>query len=83
MGAVYEVSGGDAYGMGGLVELPKREGATDRDADPEDDEEGCGVLCGDAVPEPEDVASIVDAEPCSDGVTDGAAGSEGNHELLA
>ena len=29
------------------------------------------------------MASIVDAEPCSDGVTYGAADSEGDHELLA
>lgn len=83
MRTVYEVSGGDAYGMGGLVELPKGEGATDRDTDPQNNEEGCGVLCGDAVPEAEDVASVMDAEPCSDCMTNGAADGEANHELLA
>ena len=66
----------------GLVELPKADGAADDDGGPDDDEDGCGVLSGEVVPEAEDVAPVVDSEPCGDGVAGGSADGEGGHEGL-
>ena len=70
-------------GTGGLVELPEGEGATDGNADPEDDEHGCRVFGREAVPKTQDVAAVVNAEPCGDGVADGAADGEGDHEFFS
>jgi len=73
----------DTDGTGGLVELPEGEGAADGDADPENDEHGCRVFSGETVPEVKDVAAVVDAKPCSNGVADGAADGEGDHEFFS
>ena len=72
--------GGDV--AGGLVKLPEGEGAAQDDGGPDDDEDRCGVLGREVVPEAEDVAAVVDAEPSGDRVACGAADGEGGHEGL-
>ena len=46
IGAVYETAGADADGARGLIELPEGEGAAGGDADPDHDQDGCGVFRG-------------------------------------
>ena len=82
-GGLTRVAERDAYGARGLVELPEGDGATDRDADPENDEDGCGVFGGETVPEAENASAVVDAEPCGDDVTQRAADGEGDHEFFS
>ena len=69
-------------GVRGLVELPEGDGAADEDGGPEDDEDRGGPLGGDLVPEVQDVAAVVDAEPGGDGVAGAAADGEGGEELV-
>ena len=67
---VYEASGSAAYADGarGFVELPKGEDATDDDADPDHDDDGHCVFCGEAIPDANDVPAVVDAKPRRDDV---------------
>jgi hypothetical protein len=63
--------------------LPEGEGATDRDTDPKNGEDGRGVFCGETVPEADDVPAVVDAKPRCDCVAQTSADGEGDHESFA
>jgi hypothetical protein len=83
IGAVYEAASAYADGARGLVELPEGEGAADGDADPDNDEGGCCVFRGEAIPDADDVPAVVDAKPRCDDVTEASTDGEGDHEFFA
>ena len=83
VGAVYEVSGANADGARGFVDLPEGEGTADRDAYPDNDEDGGCVFRGETVPEVNDVSAVTDAEPCCDDVTQASTDGEGDHEFFS
>ena len=81
---VYEASGAAAYADGarGFVELPEGEDATDDDTDPDHDDDGHCVFCGEAVPDANNVPAVVDAKPRRDDVAQGSTGGEGDHKFF-
>jgi hypothetical protein len=77
------LGGGEFEGAGGFVESPEGDSREDEDDGPERDEDGGGPFGGEAVPEVEHGAAVVDAEPDGDGVACQAAEGEGPHKFLA
>jgi hypothetical protein len=77
------LGGVEVDGAGGFVESPKGDCGEEDDDGPESDEDGGGPLGGEACPETEDGAAVVDAEPDCDCVARQAAEGEGPHEFFA